>query len=81
MDLCIGEITIFGIKLALIWVGFVINFFLYCISSISLFIIQKSLKAWGDDNAVFLFFGLIFVVVSFVLQCFVLVNWLSAFIK
>jgi hypothetical protein len=75
----------FGLQLELIWVGFVMNFFLFCISSIGLFIIQKSLKAWGDDNAVFLFFGCIFgcifVVVSFVLQCFVLVNWLSAFIN
>ena len=72
---------IFGIKLELIWVGFVINFFLSCISSIGLFIIQKSLKAWDDDNAVFLFFGCIFVVVSFWLQWFVLVDWLSSFIK
>lgn len=70
---------IFGMQVELIWVGFVINFFLSCISSIGLFIIQKSLKACDDDNDVFLFFGCIFVVASFVHQWFVLVNWLKSF--
>lgn len=71
----------FGLQLELIWAAFVINFFLFCISSIGLFIIQKSLKAWDDDNAVYLFFGCVFVTSSFVLQSFVLAYWLSAFIK
>jgi hypothetical protein len=79
MDLCFGEITIFGIKLELIWVGFVINFFLSCISSIGFFIIQKSLKAWDDDNAVSLFFGCIFIMASFVFQWFVLMDWFKSF--
>ena len=71
----------FELQLELIWAAFVINFFLFCISTIGLFIIQKSLKAWDDDHAVSLFFGCIFVTSSFVLQCFVLVDWLSSFIK
>ena len=71
----------FELKLKLIWAAFLINFILFCISSIGLYVIQKSLKAWDDDHAVSLFFGCIFVVVSFWLQWFVLVDWLSAFIK
>jgi hypothetical protein len=71
----------FELKLQLIWVGFVINFFLFYISSTGLYIIQKSLKAWDDDNAVSLFFGCVFVTSGFVLQWFALVHFLSAFIK
>ena len=71
----------FGLKLELIWAAFLINFILFCISSIGLFIIQKSLKAWDDDHAVFLFFGCIFVTASFGIQWFVLVDWSSYFIK
>lgn len=62
---------IFGIQVELFWAAFVINFFLFCISTIGFYMVRESQNEWGY------FFGCIFIMASSVLQGFALASLLK----
>lgn len=56
----------------------IINLFFCWFSSIGFFMVKESLKE-GSDDSVLIFFGCVFIMASFGLQCFALAYWLKSF--
>lgn len=62
----------------LIVAAFIMNLFLFCISSIGFNMAKQLLKEGSDDNALFLLSVFLFMA-SFGFQCFALAYWLKSF--